>query len=52
MGVRFGEKDWKDTLDSWIAGHRREIDKILLSYRVPLIDAAGNLMAPAAFAVR
>jgi quinoprotein dehydrogenase-associated probable ABC transporter substrate-binding protein len=38
MGVRFGEKDWKDTLDTWIGGHRPEIEKILVSYKVPLLE--------------
>jgi ABC-type amino acid transport substrate-binding protein len=48
MGVRFGEKEWKETLDAWIAGHRGEIDKILMSYRIPLIDDKGNLIESAA----
>jgi quinoprotein dehydrogenase-associated probable ABC transporter substrate-binding protein len=48
MGVRFGEEAWKDTLDTWIAGHRREIDEILMSYQIPLIDDQGKLVAPAA----
>jgi len=48
MGVRFGEKEWKSTLDNWIAGHRREIDEILMSYRIPLLDANGSLIAPMA----
>ncbi len=47
MGVRFGEKEWKDTLDAWIASHRGEINAILASYRIPLVDN-GNLIAPAA----
>jgi quinoprotein dehydrogenase-associated probable ABC transporter substrate-binding protein len=47
MGVRFGEKEWKDTLDAWIAGHRGEINAILTSYGIPLVDN-GNLIAPAA----
>jgi ABC-type amino acid transport substrate-binding protein len=42
MGVRFGEKEWKDKLDSWIAGHRSDINTILASYRVPLLDDNGN----------
>jgi quinoprotein dehydrogenase-associated probable ABC transporter substrate-binding protein len=42
MGVRFGEKEWKDTLDAWIAGHRSEINTILASYRIPLLDDKGN----------
>ncbi len=48
MGVRFGEKEWKDTLDAWIASHRPEIHTILASYRIPLIDDQGNLIEPAA----
>jgi quinoprotein dehydrogenase-associated probable ABC transporter substrate-binding protein len=40
MGVRFGEKEWKDTLDTWIAGHRDEIAQILGSYHIPLIESA------------
>ena len=43
MGLRQGEKPWKDTLDTWIAGHQKEIDSILLSYKVPLVDSAGHV---------
>jgi len=39
MGVRFGEKEWKDTLDAWIAGHRDEIGQILAGYHIPLIES-------------
>ena len=46
MGVRFGEKEWKDTLDQWISAHEREVQAILASYRVPLLDANGNLIPP------
>jgi quinoprotein dehydrogenase-associated probable ABC transporter substrate-binding protein len=38
MGVRFGEKEWKDTLDKWIATHRPQIQSILASYHIPLLD--------------
>ena len=38
MGVRFGEKEWKDRLDSWIAGHNEKIHAILREYGVPLLD--------------
>ena len=48
MGVRFGEKEWKDTLDAWIASHRGEIDAILASYHIPLIDDKGYLIESAA----
>jgi quinoprotein dehydrogenase-associated probable ABC transporter substrate-binding protein len=37
MGVRHGEKEWQQTLDSWITGHRDEIADILSSYHVPLL---------------
>jgi hypothetical protein len=47
MGVRFGEKEWKDKLDAWIAGHRGEIDTILASYRIPLLDDKGNFIESA-----
>ncbi|MEP7242635.1 MAG: quinoprotein dehydrogenase-associated putative ABC transporter substrate-binding protein [Gammaproteobacteria bacterium] len=40
MGVRFGEKEWKDTLDTWINTHRPDIEKILVGYHVPLLDIA------------
>jgi quinoprotein dehydrogenase-associated probable ABC transporter substrate-binding protein len=43
MGLRNGEKQWKDTLDGWIAGHHPQIDSILMSYKVPLVDAAGHV---------
>ena len=46
MGVRFGEKEWKETLDQWIGAHEREVQSILASYRVPLLDAHGELIAP------
>jgi quinoprotein dehydrogenase-associated probable ABC transporter substrate-binding protein len=45
MGVRFGEKEWKDTLDKWIRDHQDEVRAILASYHVPLLDASGRLIA-------
>lgn len=45
MGVRFGEQDWQNTLDQWIAGHRDTVEQILLGYRVPLLDENGRLTA-------
>ncbi len=47
MGLRQGEKPWKDTLDAWIAGHQPQIDSILLSYKVPLVDATGHVNSTA-----
>jgi quinoprotein dehydrogenase-associated probable ABC transporter substrate-binding protein len=43
MGVRFGEKQWQGVLDNWIDAHQARIDQILLSYRVPLLDASGKV---------
>ena len=43
MGVRFGEKEWKDTLDQWIAGHQENVRGILASFRVPLVDEEGKV---------
>ena len=48
MGVRFGEKEWKDQLDAWIASHQSDINTILASYRIPLIDENGNFIEVAA----
>jgi quinoprotein dehydrogenase-associated probable ABC transporter substrate-binding protein len=47
MGLRQGEKPWKDTLDTWIAGHHPQINSILLSYKVPLVDSAGHVISNA-----
>ena len=38
MGVRFGEKEWKDTLDKWIATHGDDIRTVLTTFRVPLLE--------------
>jgi hypothetical protein len=42
MGVRFGEKAWRDRIAALIARDQKEIDAILLSYGVPLLDDQGN----------
>jgi quinoprotein dehydrogenase-associated probable ABC transporter substrate-binding protein len=42
MGVRFGEKEWKDTLDQWISTHQDDIRKILTSYRVPILEPSAT----------
>jgi quinoprotein dehydrogenase-associated probable ABC transporter substrate-binding protein len=45
MGVRFGEKEWKSALDEWIGAHQDKVQQILISYRVPLLDADGKMIA-------
>ncbi len=41
MGVRSSDQEWKRTLNRLIAENQSEINKLLLSYGVPLIDEAG-----------
>jgi quinoprotein dehydrogenase-associated probable ABC transporter substrate-binding protein len=48
MGVRFGEKAWKETLDEWISSNQAKVHEILASYQVPLLDANGKLIADSA----
>lgn len=38
MGVRAGEDDWKRQLNTIIAKHQGDIDKVLLDFGVPIID--------------
>jgi mxaJ protein len=42
MGVRFGEKDWRDRIAGLVKDRKKEIDAILLSYGVPLLDDGGR----------
>jgi quinoprotein dehydrogenase-associated probable ABC transporter substrate-binding protein len=44
MGVRFGEKEWKEQLEVWIGANQAKVDEILARYRVPLLDANGKLI--------
>jgi mxaJ protein len=48
MGVRFGEKDWRDRIAALIASKKKEIDAILLTYGVPLLDDSGHVVQAAA----
>ena len=38
MGLRQGEKEWKETLDQWIGSHREQIQTILVGYHIPLLE--------------
>jgi quinoprotein dehydrogenase-associated probable ABC transporter substrate-binding protein len=44
MGVRYGEREWKSTVERLIADNRSAIVDILRSYDVPLVDESGNLL--------
>ena len=46
MGVRHTDQDWKRTLNRLIADNKVEIDHILQTYGVPLLDEQGNLLKP------
>jgi len=43
MGVRYGEREWKATVERLLAEHKNDIDRILREYGVPLLDADGRL---------
>lgn len=45
MGVRYGEKEWKDRIEKLIDANRTRIQDILASYNVPQLDEAGNPIA-------
>jgi mxaJ protein len=38
MGVRRGEKEWKDKIESMLERNKPEIEKILAEYGVPLVE--------------
>jgi quinoprotein dehydrogenase-associated probable ABC transporter substrate-binding protein len=44
MGVRYGEREWKETVEKLIADNRAAITQILREYNVPLIDERGELV--------
>ena len=45
MGVRYGEKEWKEQIEKLIDANRSRIEDILASYNVPQLDEAGNPIA-------
>ena len=47
MGVRFGEREWKDRIERLIEANRLRIQAILAAYAVPQLDDAGRVMAVA-----
>jgi len=44
MGVRFGDREWKATVERLIADNRSAIIEILRAYDVPLVDERGELI--------
>jgi quinoprotein dehydrogenase-associated probable ABC transporter substrate-binding protein len=46
MGVRHSDQNWKRDLNKLISQNRAEIDHILLSYGVPLLDEQNKQLTP------
>jgi quinoprotein dehydrogenase-associated probable ABC transporter substrate-binding protein len=44
MGVRFGEREWKDRIEKLLEQNRPRIQAILAAYGVPQLDEQGRLM--------
>ena len=44
MGVRYGEREWKDTVEKLIADNRPAITRILREYNVPMVNERGDLL--------
>jgi hypothetical protein len=45
MGVRFGERDWKERIERLIDANRSRIQAILAAYGVPQLDDDGRIIA-------
>lgn len=45
MGVRFGEREWKASIEQLIEANRSRIQAILSAYGVPQLDEAGRIMS-------
>jgi hypothetical protein len=42
MGVRYGEREWKETVEKLIAENQATITAILREYSVPLLNERGE----------
>jgi hypothetical protein len=45
MGVRYGEREWKQQIESLIESKHAEIQAILLAYGVPQVQGSANDIA-------
>jgi quinoprotein dehydrogenase-associated probable ABC transporter substrate-binding protein len=43
MGVRYGEREWKQQIEKLIDSHKGEIEAILKEYGVPLVDESFSM---------
>ena len=46
MGVRYGEREWKQQIEGLIESKKPEIQAILKEYGVPLVDASYEASKP------
>jgi quinoprotein dehydrogenase-associated probable ABC transporter substrate-binding protein len=46
LGVRHSDQDWKRKLNQLLADNQPEINKLLASFGVPLLDQRGHLLPP------
>jgi mxaJ protein len=46
MGVRYGEREWKQQIEGLIESNRSEIQAILKAYGVPIVDASYEASKP------
>ena len=46
MGVRYGEREWKQQVEALIDSQQAEIHAILQEYGVPLVDASFEAPKP------
>jgi mxaJ protein len=44
MGVRYGEREWKQTVEKLISDNRAPIAQILREYNVPIVNERGDLV--------
>jgi mxaJ protein len=44
MGVRYGEREWKETVEKLITDNRPAITQILREYNVPIVNDRGDLL--------
>jgi hypothetical protein len=41
MGVRYGERDWKEQVEKLIETHRADLQAVLREFNVPLVGEGG-----------
>jgi hypothetical protein len=52
MAVRPAEQEWKRTLNKLIMENQEEINKLLISYNIPILDEASTAITTATLSKR